>query len=445
MPLTAVAVLVVLATVASIQDRARPSCTGAAECRAAALAAAEAREYETFHDLAWRAVQQGRRNDPELMLLLARAQSLSGRPLDALVMLGRVADLGVGGDLASGDDFRRVRALPGWPDVERRLLAAGTAAPPPSPAAPPEPAVSLSPPGAATPAPPPPPAPAPLAPAVAPPRYAAAEALRFDAAALTPSGLAYDPVSRRFIVGDREGRKLSVVDEFSHQVANLAGARSAGFGEVTALEIDARDGTLWVVSAEPGKSTLHQMQLISGRLLASFSPPSDGPASRFVDVAVGPEGAALVLDRGARRIWRLRRGGRTLEHAGRLPDIEATSLAPAPDGSIYVAHRDGLARVEPGNGAPRAVPLLKDGAGALARIRWHGGALVGVQESGSGTYRAVRLHLTAGGRAIDGVEVLDPAVSAADPAAFDVSGGALYYLSPADGGALVIRRVQLPG
>src|SRR5687768_14809710 len=56
-------------------------------CRALALAAADRGEYETFHDLAWRAIQIGPARDPALMQLLARAQSLSGRPHDALVML----------------------------------------------------------------------------------------------------------------------------------------------------------------------------------------------------------------------------------------------------------------------------------------------------------------------------------------------------------------------
>ncbi len=41
---------------------------------------------------AWRAIQKGPKNDPALMLMLARAQSLSGRPGDALVMLERLAD-----------------------------------------------------------------------------------------------------------------------------------------------------------------------------------------------------------------------------------------------------------------------------------------------------------------------------------------------------------------
>jgi hypothetical protein len=49
-----------------------------AECRKLAPDAA-APEYERFHDLAWRTLQTGPKNDPALMYLLARAQSLSGR------------------------------------------------------------------------------------------------------------------------------------------------------------------------------------------------------------------------------------------------------------------------------------------------------------------------------------------------------------------------------
>ena len=56
-----------------------------------ALAARDRGELEAFHDLAWRAVQSGPRNDAALMFLLARAQSSSGRASDALVMLQRLA------------------------------------------------------------------------------------------------------------------------------------------------------------------------------------------------------------------------------------------------------------------------------------------------------------------------------------------------------------------
>src|SRR5690242_18115933 len=71
------------------------SCADAATCKQAALEAAGRQDYEAFHDLAWRAAQKSRPNDAELMYLLARAQSLSGRPGDALVMLRRLTQMGI--------------------------------------------------------------------------------------------------------------------------------------------------------------------------------------------------------------------------------------------------------------------------------------------------------------------------------------------------------------
>src|SRR5689334_315000 len=128
-------------------------CRDAVECRRASVDAAARGDYETSHDLAWRAVQKGKPNDPALMLMLARAQSLSGRPGDALVMLERLVDMGVAID-ANSEDFRRVRALKGWTELEAKI--AGKPAPSP-PAAPAEPAKPTTTPAAA-------PAPAPVAP-----------------------------------------------------------------------------------------------------------------------------------------------------------------------------------------------------------------------------------------------------------------------------------------
>ena len=57
------------------------------------------------------------------MLLVARAQSLSGRPGDALVMLERVGAQGkIPADVASDPEFARVRALPRWGEVSGALL-----------------------------------------------------------------------------------------------------------------------------------------------------------------------------------------------------------------------------------------------------------------------------------------------------------------------------------
>src|SRR6187399_191612 len=103
------------------------ACVDAGECRRQSTEAAARGDVEQAHDLAWRAVQKGRPNDPDTMLVLARAQSLSGRPSDALVMLGRIVALGLKPDVATDPDFRRVRELPGWSEFEARLN--GAAAP----------------------------------------------------------------------------------------------------------------------------------------------------------------------------------------------------------------------------------------------------------------------------------------------------------------------------
>ena len=120
----------------SARQAAPVACTGAADCRAQTEAAIVLGDHERAHDLAWRTVQQGTRNDPALMYLLARTQALSGRPDDALVMLRRLAERGVAAD-ASSDEFRRTRDQPGWPAVEALIVqardgdpSAGTKVPP---------------------------------------------------------------------------------------------------------------------------------------------------------------------------------------------------------------------------------------------------------------------------------------------------------------------------
>src|SRR5215471_11163679 len=128
----------ILLWLALAQAPAPASCPDVAACRAEAEAAASRGEFEAFHDLAWRAVQKGKRNDPALMFLVARAQSLSGRLDDALVMLNRLADLHAPIDLLL-PDFDRVRQLPGWAGLEAKVAGAPA---PPAAAAPPAPSAA---------------------------------------------------------------------------------------------------------------------------------------------------------------------------------------------------------------------------------------------------------------------------------------------------------------
>jgi hypothetical protein len=240
---------------AASQDAgAAADCRDWQDCREQALAAAARQDYESFHDLAWRAVQKGPKNDPALMTMLARAQSLSGRPHDALVMLQRLASMGVATDAGESDDFRRVRALPGWPDVERQLAELKTGSPgtPASAAAaaitsakPTPPAASPANPAAAKTAALPPTASAPPAAAREPatPDKAAeepavgdaADALHFSSEPFTAASLAYDAVSDRFIVAHRKERRLSVIGERSSHMSNLIGANPAALARLRRL------------------------------------------------------------------------------------------------------------------------------------------------------------------------------------------------------------------
>ena len=453
--------LILASLAAAPQDR--PADCGTWEnCRQLALQAAEQQDFESFHDLAWRAMRKGPPKNTDLMRMLARAQSLSGRPLDALVMLNRLLEMGVVTDAATNEDFRRVRAVSGWADYEARAAALNAAPLPSESAAVPAPAepgaaragrnANRRPASASEPV----PAAAPKAPSTV--SGDASEALRFTTIAFTPAGLAYDRVSNRFIVGDFNARKLTVVDEASQRVANLAGAVSAGFGTIGALEIDAHEGDLWVVSSpagaagrgegEPTAATLHKLQLISGRVLYAVAlEESFGPA-RFADVAVGPRGSVLVLDAEGGRIFSAGPKARRLDLALTLDLAKPVSLAPQPDAVVYVAHAAGIARADLSSRRVRPLTAAKSiDLSGFTRLRWHRDGLLGVQRTGDDRYRVVRLTLDGQGARVTRLTVLDDALRMPDPTAASLAGDTFYYLAAGSSSELraetIVRRVTV--
>jgi hypothetical protein len=402
-------------------------CADWRECRAQALEAAAREEYDTFHDLAWRAVQKGPPRDPDLMYLLARAQALSGRPADALVMIRRLAEMGVATDAATNEDFERVRSLAGWAEVSALAASAGSSTPSgvTSPAVPSR---------AASPS-----------PAAAEPE---SDTIRFEAINFVAAGLAYDAVSRRFVVGDRDGRKLFVVDQRSRRANDLVGAISAGFHAIAGLDIDPRRGDLWVVTVEdgePGAAALHKLQLVSGRLLATLEVPAALLPARFTDVAVTPDGTVLALDAAAGRIFRARFGSRALGVAATLDASEVTSLAPARNGTVYVSHRAGLLRVDLDSGKSSRVSPQKSSVdvSGLERIRWRNGSLVAVQRGDGVTCRVVRLALSRSGRRVLSSETLEASAPASAATAATLAGDAFYYVAIGTAGDKVVRRLPL--
>jgi hypothetical protein len=392
------------------------------ECRRLALAAADRGEYETFHDLAWRAVQTGPSKDPALMYLLARAQALSGRPHDALVMLQRLTEMGVPSDAETNEDFSVTRQLPGWPEVFARIERLTRPESHPADAPPradvPRPADEPRPGAAAA---------ASNSPSAAP----ALEAARFSTGGFTLGGLAYDAVSHRFVFGDRLGRKLIVVGEGSNHPVDFVRADSAGFHEIAAIEIDTKRGDLWVASAAPadGAGTLHKLQLVSGRPLRSFPVAAELEPVTLVDLAVTPAGAVLVLDSAGQQLLVLRSGAPSLERLLRIDAKEPASLAAGGDeGIAYVAHRDGVSRIDlrartaTKVAAPRSVSLAH-----LERIRWRRQALIAIRVDDDGSRRIIRFELSANGRAVTQATTLEGSATAGQTFV-TISGDDVFYL-----------------
>ncbi|HYT74959.1 MAG TPA: hypothetical protein VEL79_09455 [Vicinamibacterales bacterium] len=396
------------------------SCATVPDCRAQALAAAAQGDFERFHDLIWRAVQKGRPNDPELMYLLARAQALSGRPDDALVMLGRIADLGVATDAATNEDFARVRLLQNWPTLAARLAALSSSAPSATARSAPAPSPLFP--------------PAPLAPSAPTP-----ETLSFVPTISDPIGLAHDAVSRRFVLGDRATGRLLIVDEISRHVVNYVSAASAGFyDDITAFTIDARRGDLWVVSTketgDAATSVLHKLQLVSGRTLLEVPLPEASRPARFAAVTVTDEGTVYVLDAVGARLFRLRPGARTLETVMHLGIKAPATLTHADDRILYIANDAGVIRIDLETRAAKPVTSAEHltGFGALA---WHAGSLIGIEGLEEKT-AIVRVKLDAAGTRVLGREIL---VTSPHGTAGVLAGSSYYYL--AEAGA--IRRLDL--
>ena len=301
-------------------------CQDVASCKSAALEAYAQKDFERFHDLAWVAHRKAGKDDPELLILLARAQSLSGRPLDALVMLERRAKFGAGpSELATDPDFERVRDLAGWDDI-RQKLSIGVAGPglsnsPSTPKTASPPAPRPEPPPVAKPE-PPAPKPAPARPAGAP--------LSFTTL-LSPTALAYDGVSKRYLIADRQAKRVAVVDENTGQVSTLAGGQ-AKLGEINGIAIDTRQGDLWVISTADEGASLHRLQLISGREIGASR--LSGLHAPVVGVAF-VRGTGIVIADANGDISRVATNGR-VEKIGSLEYVPRAIAADA-EGTLYVA------------------------------------------------------------------------------------------------------------
>ena len=414
------------------------TCSSSSACAQLVTEAIASEQYEQAHDLAWRAVQLGPRNDPALMFLLARAQSVSGRAGDALVMLRRLVERGFRPpDVETSDDFIRVRAHSEWPRLLGVLSGATTPAPVLAPA-------TKAPAAPATTAPTPPPAPT----APASPRTPAVrtDGLSVPASIVAPLALAYDAVSRRFVLADKSSDTLKIVDELSGNVVDLVSRRWSAPFRAAALAIDSRRGDLWVTgidefSGKQPQSAIYRLQLVSGRMLQTIASHADLGPARFVDVAVG-RSDMFVLDAAGARVLSIAPGSRSLRSRITLKGVEApTNLTVASDTVLYVSHAKGLVRVD--LDARRTTPV-KAAKGidlaSLVSIEMQDGALFAIQQLADGTHRAVRITLNPQGTTATAQRVIEAAAASAAT----IHNGMFYYIaSNGNDSAIVVRASPL--
>jgi hypothetical protein len=368
--------------------------------------------------------------------------------------------MGFATDARENDDFRAVRALGGWAEVEALVArTAERAVPSPErpPAKPETPAPPPGPPAAARTVPPAtlpqPPQPTRLlkpvpvekpAPAFAPAPLATTggeDALRLSADDIEPIGLAYDAASRRFVVGDRRANKLMVADEVFKRVNDLIGAASGGFGALDALAIDGKRGDLWVTSSNGDRgAAIHKLQLVSGRVLTRIDVPPELQPATLNDIFVSDAGVVWLLDSRGRRVLRLKPAGQQVERAIPFQLDSPSSMALAED-KAYIAHAAGLALIDLNTGTVSEVRAAKNVVvTGVQRVRWNHGSLVAIQSDGSGTSRLVRFRLGRNGHTATAMDVLDGIDT--DGTALTISRDAVYYFTRGADGP-VIRRVPL--
>lgn len=273
------------------------------------------------------------------------------------------------------------------------------------------------------------------------------DAVRFRAVALAPTGLAFDAVSERFVIGDGAAHKLMVVSVSGGAPVDMVRADSAGFAGVSAIEIDERRGELWVAGSA---GTLHRLQLVSGRPLRTYRPSPNLGGIRLVDLALAASGAVVGLDAERARILILGRGASEWQLSLPVALMRVTSLAIEEEGLVFVAHEGGIARVD--LRSHQVSPLLAAPGvelQGLERVRLGTRGLVAIQRTSSGAQRVLLLRLDNAGRRVTRATVIDEEPTPlTGPPSIHLTGRDLYYLTaeaqPGHERPYVVRKLSLP-
>lgn len=263
----------------------------------------------------------------------------------------------------------------------------------------------------------------------------AREHLRVGERDLLPEGMERLPTGELLLSSGRK-RKVVAVDA-NGAVRDVVAAGQDGLLATLGLRVDAARGVIWVASAAApfmeradevaaGTSRLHGFELATGTLRVRYE--LAGP-SLLNDVAVLPDGRAVVTDSAADALW--------VTGDGRLDALVPAGTVVGPNGVVaredllYVASWRGIVVVEwrTGRAAPLGLPAGASNLAGIDGLYLHGGALVGIQNA-VGRPRVVRLPLAADGRTATGIHVIESGSPVVDnPTTGVVVGDELVFLA----------------
>ena len=235
---------------------------------------------------------------------------------------------------------------------------------------------------------------------------------------LLPENLAYDPVDEAFYVGStRKGKILRI--SRSGEVSDFVAPRKNGLWMVMGMKIDTERRHLWVASSDGdnlegyqrsrGRAAgLFKFDLTTGSLLGRWTLETPGATHFFNDLVVTVAGdvyvtnmlkraSIFVLHAGSGEIERFARPGGSF----RAPN----GIATAPDGTLFVAHREGISAFDADLGE-RTLLTLPAGVtvSAIDGLYFHQDSLIGIHPAEK---RIHRYRLDASQRVVTAVEQLD--------------------------------------
>jgi hypothetical protein len=170
------------------------------------------------------------------------------------------------------------------------------------------------------------------------------------------------------------------------------------------MSVDAKRNVLWATTSTIGqtpgvterdKAALVQLDLRSGRILATIPAPADDRKHLFGDVIVGKNGDVLVSDSSAPAIYRLAGGKLETVIAGE-PFANVQGLAVVGD-KLYVSdYSKGLFVVERGSATLVKVPATATLLGVDGLYAADANTVIATQ-NGTNPNRILRIRLGAGG------------------------------------------------